>query len=251
MIYLLKFGASFVLPPGIFFVLLWGVAFWCWRRRERRIAAALAGITLAFYLLSTAFVAEPLMRSLEAVYVPPEQPQGDVIIMLGGGAFKDTPDVDGTGTLCSSPSNRILTAVRLQRILGVPILLSGGQVYADSGAEAKIAQRVLVSLGVPEQDILVETQSLNTTQNAMYSAAILRAHGLEHPVLVTSAFHMQRAVLNFAKQGVAVQPYPCDYQVNTRGSFHYNKLRPQPDALLTSATVLQERLRTFVTEHFE
>ena len=87
MIYLLKFGASFVLPPGIFFVLLWGVAFWCWRRRERRIAAALAGITLVFYLLSTAFVAEPLMRSLEAVYVPPEQPQGDVIIMLGGGAF--------------------------------------------------------------------------------------------------------------------------------------------------------------------
>ena len=64
MIYLLKFGASFVLPPGSFFVLLWGVAFWCWRRRERRIAAALAGITLAFYLLSTAFVAEPLMRSL-------------------------------------------------------------------------------------------------------------------------------------------------------------------------------------------
>ena len=153
MIYLLKFGASFVLPPGIFIVLLALLVIACWRRQQHRIAGLLAAVTVVFYLLSTGFTAEYFMGRLEPVWEPPQHPQGDVIIMLGGGAIQDTPDVDGTGSLCSSPSGRLLTALRLHRELGVPILVSGGQVYADSGAEAKIARRVLMSLGVPEQEI--------------------------------------------------------------------------------------------------
>ena len=186
MVYFLKFGASWVLPPGIFIVIFFALAWYAWRRRERRLAAC---------------------------YLPPAEPKGDVIIMLGGGAMPDSPDVDGVGALCSSPANRLLTAVRLQRKLGVPILLSGGQVYEDTGAEAKIARRMLIDLGVPEDQILVETRSINTTQNARYSAEILREHSFTQPILVTSAFHMKRAVLNFEKQGIDVVPYPADYQV--------------------------------------
>ena len=191
------------------------------------------------------------MGWLESAYQPPERPVGDVIIMLGGGAYSDTPDVDGTGTLCASPASRLLTAVRLQRQLDVPILLSGGQVYEDTGAEAKIAKRVLVSLGVPENKILTETRSINTSQNARFSAEILRENGLSHPILVTSAFHMKRSVLNFAKQGVAVEPFPTDYMVAHHPVFHYTKLRPQTEALLDNVTVLQETLRTFVTRYLE
>ena len=148
-------------------------------------------------------------------------------------------------------ANRLLTAVRLQRQLGIPILLSGGQVYEDTGAEAKIARRILIDLGVPESKILVETRSINTTQNARYSAEILRAQGLTQPILVTSAFHMKRAVLNFKKQGIDVVPYPADYQVTHHPVFHYTKLRPQTEALLDNVTVLQETLRTLVTRYLE
>lgn len=251
MIYLLKFGASFVLPPGIFFVAFFLLAGWCWRRRQKETALLLAGITLIFYLLSTGLVAERLLGSLESAYEPPEHPQGDVIIMLGGGAMPDVPDVDGTGSLCSSPANRLLTAVRLQRKLQVPILVSGGQVYDDSGREAVIAKRMLISLGVPEQDILVESKSVNTSQNAKFSAEILREHGFQQPLLVTSAFHMKRAMLNFDKVGMPVTAYPADYMVSHHPVFHYTKLRPQTEALLDNVTVLQETLRTFVTRHFE
>ena len=252
MVYFLKFGASWVLPPGIFILALFALAAWLWRRRgEKRAAAILAGITFAFYLLCTGFVAERTMGALESCYEPPERPTGDVIIMLGGGAMADSPDVDGEGALCASPANRLLTAVRLQRMLDVPILLSGGQVYEDTGTEAKIAKRILLSLGVPEDKILVETRSINTRQNAQFSAEILRAHGLSHPILVTSAFHMNRSVLNFEKQGVAVEPYPADYLVSHHPVFHYTKLRPQTEALLDNVTVLQECLRTFVTRYLE
>ncbi|MCR5559021.1 MAG: YdcF family protein [Schwartzia sp.] len=252
MIYLLKFGASFVLPPGIFFVLLLLCAGWVWKRGEKRPAAAIAGVVFVFYLLSTSVVSDALVRGLESEYLPPENPSGDVIVMLGGGALLDTPDVDGQGTLCSSPANRLLSVARLYRKLHVPILLSGGQVYADTGAEAWIARRVLIGLGVSEDDILIEPESLNTTQNAKYSAKIINEKGFKQPILVTSAFHMPRAVLCFKKQGIEVTPYPTDYQANlTPREVHYSRLRPESGAISASAVALQERLRTLVTVLFE
>ena len=252
MVYFLKFGASWVLPPGCFIIAFFVIAWYCWKKKgDRRLAAAIAGLAAALYLLCTSVMADYTMGQLESFYEPPEHPEGDVIIMLGGGAMPDSPDVDGIGALCGSPANRLLTAVRLQRQLHVPILLSGGQVYSDSGPEAKIARRMLISLGVPEGMVLEETKSINTTQNAKFSADIIREKGFRKPILVTSAFHMNRAVLNFEKQGIEVTPYPTDYQVSHHPVFHYTKLRPQTEALWCNVTVLQETLRTFVTRYIE
>lgn len=211
----------------------------------------LAALVFVFYLLCTGMVSERVMGALESAYTPPENPQGDVIIMLGGGAFPDTPDVSGQGTLCSIPANRLLTAARLQRKLDLPIILSGGQVYSDSGPEAVIAKRILMDLGVPEEKIFVEGRSINTTQNARFSQEIMQAQGFTRPILVTSAFHMRRSVLNFQKCGVEVTAYPSDYRVNTRHDFHYNKLKPDVSALEDNVVVLQEVLRAFVTRYLE
>ncbi len=251
MVYLLKFGASWVLPPGIFVILLLILTGFLVKFSGR--LAIFAGIvTLTFYLLCTGFVADKTMGWLEGKFqISPEKlASGDVIVMLGGGAIRDSQDVDGEGTLCSSPANRLLTAVRLQKILNVPILLSGGQVYSDSGSEAIISGRILQSLGVPENKILLETKSVNTTQNAIFSAEILRERNFRRPIVVTSAFHMNRAVLNFSRQGIEVIPFPTDFLVPRNPSFHYTKLRPQAEALLINVTVMQEVLRTFVTEIF-
>ena len=251
MVYLLKFGAAWVLPPGIFFLAFWYVAWRLYRRKEKRLAAMLAALVFVFYLLCTGLVSERVMGALESAYVPPADPQGDCVIMLGGGAFPDTPDVSGQGTLCAAPANRLLTAVRLQKRLDVPIILSGGQVYSDSGPEAVIAKRMLMDLGVPEDKIIVEGKSINTTQNARFSTELMRQHGLAKPVLVTSAFHMRRSVLNFAKCGVEVTPYPADYRVNPRHDFHYNKLKPSIGALDDNVLVMQEVLRALVTRYLE
>ena len=100
---------------------------------------------------------------------------------------------------------------------------------------------------MPEDRILVEGESQNTVQNAAYTARILKEHGLERPILVTSAFHMKRSVLNYEKLGIEVVPYPTDYMTNRHPIFHCVKLAPSADALRTNATVLQESLRTAVT----
>ena len=239
MVYLLKFGASWILPPGIFIIFLIILTIYL-TRYSVKLSLIVGILTLIFYLMCTGFVAERTMGWLEQKYSPPaveELNSADVIIMLGGGAISDSQDVDGEGPLCASPAN--------------PVLLSGGQVYSDSGAEALIALRILQSLNVPPEKILIEGKSVNTTQNAIFSAQILREKNFHKPILVTSAFHMRRAVLNFNQQGFEVIPYPTDFLVPREPKFHYTKLRPQAEALLLNVTVLQEMLRTLVTEIFK
>ena len=252
MIYLLKFGASWVLPPGIFILCMAGLAVYLWKkRRERRAAGVLMLLSCMLYLFSTGAVADRLMGELERSYEVPEALEGDVIIMLGGGAIAGVRDVDGVGMLAQSPSARLLTVVRLYRIHHLPILLSGGQVFSDTGSEAEIARRVLRSLNVPDDMIYVETRSLTTGQNARYTAEILRREGFVHPILVTSAFHLPRAVLNFEKQGITVTPYPTDFWVSGDPQLYLIKFAPNAGVLYTNTVYFQEKLRTIVTRYLE
>ncbi|RUS43809.1 YdcF family protein [Cohnella sp. AR92] len=241
MVYLIKFVYSFLLPPGIFLILFLLLAIWLWRR-ERKAALALAFLTLLFYLCSTTLVGNALLGMLERTYDQPAQPTGDVIVVLGGGATRTTPDLGGEGNLSGGAANRLLAAARLHRATGLPILLSGGQVYSDSGNEADIARRQLLALGIEDGKILVENRSLNTEQNAEYVAALLKEHDLSQPILITSAFHLPRSVQEFKHAGYDVQPYPVDYRVDADSRFALSKLTPSADAVATTGTALKEIL---------
>lgn len=229
------------MPPGIFFVIFLFFAFKLYRR-EKKLALSLAAVTVIFYLLSTPLIGSWLVRTLESQYIPPTNIQGDVIILLGGGATADTPDVDGVGMLSGSAANRLLTAARLHVKTGLPIITSGGRVFSDSGIEAQIAKRQLMTLGVPESKIFAEDQSLNTQQNAQFTKRILAEQGFARPILVTSAFHMPRSVGNFARAGIEVLPYPGDYMTSLSPSFYANKLVPSAEGLCLSGIALKEYL---------
>lgn len=62
---------------------------------------------------------------------------------------------------------------------------------------------ILENLGVAKKDIIAETQSLNTTENARYTKQYLQQYNYKRPLLVTSAFQMRRAVARF--QGEIIQ----------------------------------------------
>lgn len=115
MIYLLKAVYSFFLPPGIFIIILAGLTFWLGHRKQK--TALLLGVaTLALYVASTDYFGGLLVRSLENRYSIPRELDADVLVVLGGGATLDTPDIDGLGGLTGSAANRALTAVRLYHI---------------------------------------------------------------------------------------------------------------------------------------
>ncbi|NBC71401.1 YdcF family protein [Paenibacillus sacheonensis] len=240
MIYLIKFAYGFLLLPGIFVVLLGAAGIWLWIKRSKSQAIGAFAFALLLYLCSIGAISDGIMRNLEHGYAPPSDVAGDVIVVLGGGATDDTPDIDGEGNLYGSAGNRLLAAARLYRKTGLPILFSGGKVFADTGNEAEIAKRQLIGLQVPADRILVENRSLNTAQNAEFTGELLKNHHLTKPILVTSAFHMKRSVLDFRKEGIAVVPYPVDYKVSLRASYSLNKWSPSSSAMDSISTCLKE-----------
>ncbi|QHW32095.1 YdcF family protein [Paenibacillus rhizovicinus] len=248
MIYVIKFIYSFLLPPGIFIVLLAGAGVWLWIKRSRPPAIGAFAFALLLYLCSINVISDGVMRSLENGYAPPSGLAGDVIVVLGGGATVDTPDIDGEGNLSGSAGNRLLAAARLYQRTGLPILFSGGKVFADTGNEAEIAKRELIGLRVPADRILVENRSLNTSQNAEYTGELLALHHLTKPILVTSAFHMKRSVMDFREAGMSVVPYPVDYKASRRASYALNKWSPSSTAMDNISVCLKELLGIMVVK---
>src|SRR5205085_6891262 len=88
----------------------------------------------------------------------------------------------------------------------VPMFGSGTQ------TEAEAARTVLEEWGVPESAILVETRSKNTAENGAFSRDVLATRGIQRVLLVTSAYHMPRAVAAFRRAGLQVSPSPTDIQ---------------------------------------
>lgn len=241
LIYLIKFVYSFVLPPGLFVLLLLAMVVWLWRS-SRRPAIVLLAVTLLLYLSMTSAVSDTLIGSLERKYPQPASAEGDVIVILGGGATSGTPDLDGQGNMSGPAANRLLAAARLYRETGLPIIFSGGQVFADSGNEADIARRQLIGLGIPAEDILPENRSLNTEQNAVNTAKLMQEHGFSRPVLVTSGFHMPRSMVQFGHAGLTPQAFPVDFQASRPMSLYVSKFTPSAGAVSTTGLALKEYL---------
>ena len=231
MLYIIKIiYSTFFLPPGIFIIALLCLTIRLFRHR-RKIAAMLLVLTTLFYFSTISVVSDPIIRSLESRHPPEATVSGDVIILLGGGATMDTPNLGGQGHLSSHAANRLLTAAQLYHKYKLPIIVSGGKVLETTGTEAEITRLILLDLGIPDNKILVENQSRNTTENALLSKKIMEQHNVIRPILVTSAFHMPRSVLQFAKAGITVTPYPADYQTNVTSQLTIFDFIPSAEAL--------------------
>ena len=125
------------------------------------------------------------------------------------------------------------------------VVLSGGSMYPESPSEARLLQRQLERWGADTSAVVLEEQSRNTRENAMFSAKILEERGAQRVLLVTSAFHMQRAVACFEAAGVKVDAYPVDYRgydpARSGGSW-----LPRSGALFDSTWALHEHVGRLV-----
>jgi uncharacterized SAM-binding protein YcdF (DUF218 family) len=251
MLYFIQFFyQTFLLPPGIILVLLVLLDIRLFYKKQRNIAWALLGLTILLYGCATPLCSNPLVHLLENRYQPPKQIHGDIIVMLGGGATLDTPNLHSKGHLSGAAANRLLTCIQLYHQLQVPIIISGGQVYKTTGVESEIAKSILLDVGIPNDQIIIENKSLNTTQNATYTHVILDRLKYRQPILVTSAFHMPRAVTQFQKVGVRVIPYPTDYYTNVKQDFTFTKLIPSSEGLSEFSLALKEYIGLMVIKWY-
>jgi uncharacterized SAM-binding protein YcdF (DUF218 family) len=113
----------FLLPPGIFIIFIIFTGVWLLYKKKWK-----AGIvTLIFgcfaWALSIAPVSDAMIRGLESEYSIPKNVEGDVIILLGQGVCDKAPDLTGLGVPSDGYFTRIVTAVRLQKRLNIPIIV--------------------------------------------------------------------------------------------------------------------------------
>lgn len=140
------------------------------------------------------------------------------IVLLGGAVDPHISIARGNLTM-NEAGERLTAAVDLsRRYPDARIFLSGGlgQLHGPSTlTESELARDILVSLGVAPSRIAMEERSRTTCENATESAASIRPQPGDLWLLVTSAYHMPRAVACFRAAGFEVTPYPVDYR--TRG----------------------------------
>lgn len=199
-------------------------------------------VGISIWLCAISPVADILMKGLESGLEVSDKVQGDVIILLGGGVVEGVPDYSGVGRPTDSMLARIVTAVRLQRRLRVPIVVSGGRVLSQGIAEAPVVRRVLVDLGVSDSLVILEPKSRDTHENARYTRDICEKRGFVAPILVTSAFHTKRAILSYRQAGLKVTPFPVGFYTYTGKVYHWDDYLPTHGSLSQTARALKEYL---------
>lgn len=235
-----KIVTPFLLFPGFFIVILL-ITGGCFLSKKHNKAAVINFIIgLSMWFVSISPVSDTILHGLESEFNIPQNPQGDVIILLGGGVYEGVPDYSGTGSPSEDMLGRMVTAVRLQNILKVPVIVSGGSVFGHNIPEAPVVRRFLIDLGIPADKVIIEDKSRDTIENAKYTFEICKKNNYNNPILVTSAYHMKRGVMSFEKAGMKVTPFPAGFK--TWQDKEYGWADYLPGSLNNSSIALREYL---------
>ncbi len=152
------------------------------------------------------------------------------VLVLGGFAGEGT---NGKGYFNGSADRFIEGLELLETGMAKHILISGGNasLKPDHFYEGDWAKTKLKLFNIRDSSIIVENRSRNTIENAKYSKVLLQKMHLKAPyILVTSAFHMRRALRIFKKAGIEVIPYSCNY-LSFRPEFSLAAFIPDADVL--------------------
>jgi len=164
-------------------------------------------------------VGDLLISPLESRFSKPSSLPDNIdgIIILGGGEELRL-SLDWQVAEIGNGGDRYLAAAILARHYpALPIIFSGGSGHLNFSKplrEGDIFYQLLTAIGIEEHRLIIESSSRNTHENFVYLKSHLPAQS-GHYLLVTSAFHMPRAIGVARQQGINVIAYPVDYRGNT------------------------------------
>lgn len=211
-------------------------------KRRKTLARGLVAFGLScLFVFSLPSVSNRLWRSLERDVQSSMKAEVtyDAVVLLGGA-------VSPGGSLPDEPSwndnvERLLT-VRSLVLSGKAkvAIVSGGVLSPALPTEAEYLQRELIALGVPREAVLVEPKANNTRENATESKRLLEQLGAKNVLLVTSAFHVPRAVGCFRAVGIEADVRAVDFRMRDVSTDPH--VAPRSEYLSQSARALREWL---------
>lgn len=199
----------------LFFVVVCLIARICKLRYFKWVLAATLGW---FYIISTPFIPNLVLHSLESRYDPIDNEQiselkleaiHHIVVLGGGHGFDDR--LPPNSLLTSQALARLNEGVRLHRMLPNSILILSG--YSSSGrtTQAEMLYLAALQLGVKDENMKMQTEPSNTNEEAsIYFEKFGTANSL---ILVTSAAHMPRSIEAFSRNGLKPIASPAHYRL--------------------------------------
>ena len=167
-------------------------------------------------------------------------------ILLTGMVNFDTRD---QGFFGSAADRFIQTATLYHTGKIKKILVTGGSgsLLHTYKPEAVFLKEMLVNNNIPEKDIIVEPDSRNTYENAIFSKRILDSLNISSPsLLITSALHMRRSEAVFKKAGIRFDSYAADFKVVNEYFSIYDTLIPDAKLLKDWTHLIKEVIGLWV-----
>jgi uncharacterized SAM-binding protein YcdF (DUF218 family) len=209
----------------------------------KRLRVAVWTAWAGLWALSTPVVSNQLNAWTEiqgpdlGVALAGKDPERVALVVLGAGIRTFDESSPPRERLDAAGTQRALTASRLwhERRFGLVIVSGAPKEAAEDMAD------LILYLGVPPEKLIVEDRSLNTRENAIFSAGILREKGMASTVVVlTSATHLRRSLKDFATVGIAAIPAAADVVGHPRSGI--DGFLPSSTALARSHFCLHEIL---------
>lgn len=217
MFFFLSKTVSILIQPLIIVMLLLLASVLSKPKRLRKIFFW-SGLGLLIFF-SNSFISSEVMRVWEIEATPfDEVGHYDIGIVLTG--VTESKVFPGDRVYFSKGADRVFHAFQLYRQGRIKkILISGGtgSLLFPGEEEALKLKRVFNLLGVPDSNLIVESESRNTHENAVFSTKIINASFNEpRCLLITSAAHMRRARACFQKTGLVVDVFSTDFRTDER-----------------------------------
>lgn len=218
--------------------------------KRQRAGKVLVSIGLFLMLLfSYSVMPNYLLRSLEGKYDPyhiqlsnkifeSESMHPKFVVVLGGGHISD-PKLPITSQIGGDSLVRLVEGIRIyQKYSHVKLILSGGRGF-DSTPCAEVMAHVAKELGVDENDIILESQSKDTKDEAQFIKPLVKN---DQFILVTSASHMPRSIALFKKLGMNPIPAPTGHLAIRKEGLSPSSFFPGADNLRKSERIFHEFL---------
>jgi len=159
-----------------------------------------------------------MLLPLESRFPPWKPEMGDPagIVVLGGGVDPELTAARGTPAMNSSGVRIVVAAELANRYPKARLVYVGGNSKFGSAkfSEADVAAAIFSKLGIPDDRLQLERKSRNTDENVRFSMQLVDPKPGERWLLVTSAFHVPRAIGLFRKAGFTLDPYPVDWRTS-------------------------------------
>ncbi len=213
---LLKFLYPLGQPIGFIWLLHFLGFFVLLKQRKWRGAFFFGAMAIFLSAIGTCYLPNYLLTTLERPYaknVLTDLPVCDAVVMLGG--THKPSKYDPFGIELGDGVDRILAAVEVMRQQKAKALVLGGgsrQIDGKQQNENEFLQVWFDAWKLPTAPIHKLGFCANTYEEAVQTQALMKKQGWQKIILVTSAYHMERAEAIFKKLGVQAVALPCDFQ---------------------------------------